>query len=190
MDVYSYYIKGGGTFLFSLAALLLATAVVFSTLANYTIMAWSQEEQEQEQEQSEEGGEEGGGLSTNQNLYHVNLYATFALMEVACMVIMWLVRMLATQTGARYFHYHLADIMLRAPISYFDVTPLGRVLTLFSNDLRSMNVMLFAQVSWPSIVFMILVLVACFLYSLLYLLTSSLPPSLSPSLPLSLSPSL
>ena len=182
MDVYIYYIKGGGTFLFSLAALLLATSVIFSTLANFTIMAWSEEEQEQ----AEEEGEEGGGLSTSRNLHYVNLYATLALMEVVCMVTMWLVRMLATQTGARYFHYHLADIMLRAPISFYDVTPLGRVLTLFSNDLRSMNVMLFAQVSWLPLSLVILVVEASFLC----LLTSSLSLSSSPSLPLLLSLSL
>ena len=76
---------------------------------------------------------------------HVNRYAGLQLGTVSAYCINYLLRILITQTGARFSHFHLAEIMLKAPVSFYDTSPLGRTLTLFSNDLRSMNVMLYAM---------------------------------------------
>ncbi|KAJ1950155.1 hypothetical protein EC988_004490 [Linderina pennispora] len=73
--------------------------------------------------------------STRQPLYYLSVYSALGAVQVLSMVVVsaavWL---LCAVNGSKNTHSQLLQCMLRVPTSFFDSTPLGRILGLFSSD--------------------------------------------------------
>lgn len=48
----------------------------------------------------------------------------------------------ATVHAAKYLHKMLLKNILRSPMSFFDITPIGRIVNRFSKDIDTVDVML------------------------------------------------
>ena len=151
-EVYAFFIRGGGLFTFSIVVLLICGGEICKALANYVIVDWGKAEITQKTGEAYSGSvvsfirESGTILSTSQNLRFVFIYTLILCGEVLSTSFVQLGKIVFTQTGAWYFHEALVDCLLRAPVGFYDTSPLGRILNLFSNDMRSMNARLFSIV--------------------------------------------
>ena len=135
---YIFYIKSGGAHYFIILILFLIARVCFAITANFVIANWGKA-----QESASDNTENvKSGLTTDENLDFVASYAVYSLLEAAAVFAVGILKIFFSQTGAWRNHENLVSTFLSAPISYYDSTPLGRILNLFSNDLRSMTAML------------------------------------------------
>lgn len=141
-DVYHFYVKGGGEWLFLVICAGIAGALICGILANFVIIAWG--EAQEDAEESEDDGSTSNGLSSGENMSYLNEYATMLLLGVVVFTVVAILKLVSVQIGAYYYHTKLVRTMINATISFYDTTPLGRILNLFGNDLRSMNLMLYS----------------------------------------------
>jgi len=155
-DVYLYYIRGGGSTVFTLIVLVVIAGEISKVLANYVIVDWGKAQTAVQSGQVFEGsgvtspdlsdhnlGTNSAQLTTKQNLYFVATFSAYLCGDVISVFCTQMMKILFTQRGAWYFHDQLVHTLLYAPVVYYDTTPIGRILNLFSNDMRSMNARLF-----------------------------------------------
>ncbi len=155
-DVYLYYISGGGPAVFVLVVLVVMAGEISKVLANYAIVDWGKAQTAVQSGQAFVGsgvtapdlsdhvlGFASEQLTTRQNLYFVTIYTSYLCGDVLAVFSTQMLKIIFTQRGAWYFHDQLVHTLLYAPVVYYDTTPIGRILNLFSNDMRSMNARLF-----------------------------------------------
>ena len=68
---------------------------------------------------------------------YVGVYAALVLASTALIVVRSLVAMLCTIRAGRRMHEAAARSVLASPLSFFDTTPLGRILNRFTGDLNN-----------------------------------------------------
>merc|ERR1712012_406964 len=126
--VYKTYIDAAGGTPFALAVLLgLLVGQACQTGADSWVSFWSDHSQERQGEiyVSSELGLLGYGLTS---------FAAF--FGIICTSTMF---RLTALKAARSFHQQLLRNLLRLPISFYDTTPLGRVLNRFSKDIYTVD---------------------------------------------------
>ncbi|KAL6627761.1 hypothetical protein ACP70R_031487 [Stipagrostis hirtigluma subsp. patula] len=132
------------------------------------------------------------GEKTTSASVFIKVYATIAAASVVLMSARsWLIAFLGLQTASRFFKQILGSI-LHAPMSFFDTTPSGRVLSRASSDQKNVDLILplnfwmcvpiyimvisvlivTCVVAWPSVVAVIPLLLLYFWYLSYYLPTS------------------
>lgn len=98
-----------------------------NTAALFYLNVWTDETIEKE--------ERGENISYERNIYHLNIFTAFSMGAV-----FWLMcrTLLASAHGigtGRKFHKLMLSRVLQAPVSFFDVTPAGRIINKFTGDL-------------------------------------------------------
>lgn len=58
------------------------------------------------------------------------------------MIVIAFINAIGTLKATRILHKNLLTQVLRLPLCFFDVTPLGRILNRFSNDIQTTDVVL------------------------------------------------
>eukprot|EP00755_Sulcionema_specki_P005645 Sspe_Gene.4962::Locus_1627_Transcript_1_3_Confidence_0.500_Length_4779::g.4962::m.4962 len=81
----------------------------------------------------------GGGLSSNQHLY---VYIGLIGLTGAINLVRGFTAYSRFQAASRVFHENLTANVMRAPMSFFDTTPLGRLINRFSKDIDQIDVVL------------------------------------------------
>ncbi|TFK18058.1 metal resistance protein YCF1 [Coprinopsis marcescibilis] len=120
-DVYKAYIKAASKVGFSLFIFTIIGQQVASVLATLTLRYW---------------GEHNREVGSNAGLFkYLGLYGSFSLgasvLGGASAMIMWVYCALRS---ARKLHDSMLYSLMRAPLSFFELTPAGRILNLFSRD--------------------------------------------------------
>lgn len=104
-------------------------------LSNYWLQYWGSESIRKQ--------DEGDELSTSRNIWFLNIFAAFSAGSLA----LYIVRSIALaehRLGASStLHKNLLEQTASASVSFFDVTPVGRILNRFSSDLQVLLLMLF-----------------------------------------------
>lgn len=72
--------------------------------------------------------------STTRIGYYMKIYAVLASSVVLCIFTSDVVAKIATLVAARAIHAQLLNRIIRAPVQFFDTTPVGRIINRFSND--------------------------------------------------------
>ena len=128
-DVYkSYMSAAGGVAAFALIPGGLVCTQSFLVGTNYWLSYWS--------DHAERVGNERGLL-----VYSV-LTGGGALSTLATLLVV----AVTSVAAARVFHRNLMDAMLRAPMAFFDTTPLGRILNRFSKDTYTIDEQLMSAI--------------------------------------------
>ncbi|KAJ1948426.1 hypothetical protein EC988_005180, partial [Linderina pennispora] len=79
--------------------------------------------------------ESGDGDSATQDLYYLAVYSVLGMASALSMIAVWmLLWLVCAVNGARNTHAQMLQSVLHAPMSFFDSTPMGRILGLFSSD--------------------------------------------------------
>jgi ABC-type multidrug transport system fused ATPase/permease subunit len=115
--VYLHYVRAGGLVLFSILITGLSCAQGAQIGAQFQLAAWGDLTATKERE--------GQTLSTSQTLYELQTYAWISMLAVAFIVVRALAlagHRIGTSTT---LHREVLDRIMKAPVAFFDVTPLG-----------------------------------------------------------------
>lgn len=120
--VYGEYIKAAsraGFATFLITSILMQACVLAS---NLTLRAW---------------GEHNADAGANSRVgRYLAMYGSFSAASAVCgMVSSIVIWVLCAMRSARHLHDGMLAAVLRAPLSYFESTPTGRTLNLFSRDM-------------------------------------------------------
>src|SRR5437868_6832975 len=80
--------------------------------------------------------------------FHLGVYSVHIVSQGVLLLIASLALYLGNLNAARVVHKELLYRVLRAPVSFFDVTPIGRILNRFSRDIASVHFELPAVLYW------------------------------------------
>ncbi|KAH3901952.1 probable Metal resistance protein YCF1 [Saccharomycodes ludwigii] len=151
-DIYFEYARSCNPKFVVVFIIFLILNMVLSVAGNFWLKHWS---------------EVNTRLGYNPNISkYLGIYFSFgigsALATLASVIILWI---FCTISGSRILHDRMAASVLRAPMSFFETTPIGRILNRFSNDIYKIDEVLgrsFSQFFNNSIKVSFTILVICF----------------------------
>jgi len=82
---------------------------------------------------------EGTPLTDGKTQFYVNIYGLFGLMGILLLTVRSLAMAVHRLYASKQLHENMTNRILRAPVSFFDVTPTGRVLNRFSADMDKVD---------------------------------------------------
>jgi ABC-type multidrug transport system fused ATPase/permease subunit len=98
-------------------------------------------------EHGEGSSVEGGGEGGSQGFY-LGVYAAFAIGQCACLFVQYATCMFFGLRAARSTFEAMLSRILRAPMSFFDTTPMGRIMNRFSKEVNTVDAQL--PTTWNS----------------------------------------
>ncbi|XP_031616914.1 multidrug resistance-associated protein 1 isoform X6 [Contarinia nasturtii] len=142
-DVYKHYLKSIGVSLTILTVLLNLIYQGFAIGSSMWLSKWSNDKQ-------------AANDTDKRNLY-LGVYAAFGLGQVFTVFLATLSLFLACLGAARYLHNDLLRKIMRAPMAFFDRTPLGRIINRLSHDVNEVDIDFPATLrAWVSCIFSVL----------------------------------
>ena len=125
-STYWYYVNAGGLFWYVLLAIATVGAAGLDLASNFWLAYWSAVSLREK--------DHGDALGSGRNLYYVNYYAMFGMLGVVCIVFRSLFLAYHRLLASLVLHGNIMKSILACPTSFFDVTPIGRILNRFSSD--------------------------------------------------------
>jgi len=132
---YSKYANAGGFFLFFSAFLSQGIGRASEVGSSFWLAYWAKESIMAEVAVA-------GGASRsdfNSSTWYLNIYAAFGIGGVLCLTIRALVMAVHRLYASKKLHEDLVSNIMRAPVSFHDVTPVGRVLNRFAADMDKID---------------------------------------------------
>lgn len=128
-NVYMGYAKAYGLFLVVVVSSLVAAEQALRVLTNWWLSQWS--------DASFTGYDNGRTTG-----YYIGIYGALTGAFATTTLIRSLSNNLSAVRAARKLHFAMLDCIVRVPISFFDTTPVGRVLNRFSKDTDEIDYLL------------------------------------------------
>ena len=158
-----------------MGGLLLYNLVAAAT--NYWLGYWADHAAPQDGDDDDDddatGGESAGALPSSTGL---SVYAGLSFFTILVSFAAVLSSTLAGQRACRHFHDAMVVGVLQAPMSFFDTTPLGRVVNRFSKDVYTLDEQLPVTLySWLSCGVAVLVAIAAVALVVPWFLAACLP---------------
>ncbi|KAH8040835.1 hypothetical protein HPB51_013005 [Rhipicephalus microplus] len=75
----------------------------------------------------------------SQRHFYITGYALFLASYVVFNFVFWSIFVVGTLRAAIWFHQQLLNGIMRSPLSFFDTTPMGRIINRFSRDVESVD---------------------------------------------------
>lgn len=151
-DVYRQYAKACGPFNVIIFLASTVVSMTFNVSSNVWLKHWSEVNTEKGYNPA---------LVKYLGIYFL-LGFLYSVSMMSQMIIMWI---LCTIHGSRKMHNDMAASVLRAPMSFFETTPIGRILNRFSNDIYKIDEILgrvFAMFFTNSARVLFTILVICY----------------------------
>uniref|UniRef100_V5I844 ABC-type glutathione-S-conjugate transporter n=1 Tax=Anoplophora glabripennis TaxID=217634 RepID=V5I844_ANOGL len=170
-DVYKHYLKAVGI-IFTVGTMLLHVGFQgFSIGSNLWLGVWADDSTLYV----------NGTINTGKRDLYLGVYGALGIGQVICIVGANLLFTKATLDGAIKIHRFLLSNVLRLPSAFFDVTPMGRILARFSNDINGVDIILpmnlqvmiqttikvigtMAVISYTTVLFLIVIVPIALLY--------------------------
>lgn len=129
-DVYITYAKACGIKHVLLLFVFIISAMTLSVTSNIWLKHWS---------------EINTRLGYNPEPWkYLGIYLLFCISAAVCTLCQSLVQwLLCSISGSKYLHAVMLSAVLRAPMQFFETTPIGRILNRFSNDIYKIDETLF-----------------------------------------------
>lgn len=78
-------------------------------------------------------------ISLHLRAYYLGIYSLLGGIQAIFVVMAAIAFALATMKASRILHYRMLANILRAPMAFFDTTPVGRILNRFSKDIYTID---------------------------------------------------
>ncbi|KAK8809647.1 hypothetical protein WA158_000590 [Blastocystis sp. Blastoise] len=176
MKTYGYYIKSSGVTLVILFLLVSLAAYILNTVVLFTLSSWKLNTTSITEE------------CQNSMSYYSFRYGYLVLAMTIAFILYSVFYVPATIRCSRTIHKELSTAIMKAPTSFFDVTPIGRILNRFNKDIDNIDHLLpdtvaqLLQMTWSLLmniiqigittmglmVLPLLILIAIFYYLQLY----------------------
>ena len=124
---YSYYIAAGGWGKFAGVVFFLIMGQLLGIISSFWLAHWG--------EVNTRESLKGKPLTSDQNTVYLNFFALYSMMGVVGLTLRALVLAQHRLGTSSKLHKDLLDSTLGAPVAFFDVTPIGRILNRFSSDM-------------------------------------------------------
>jgi ABC-type multidrug transport system fused ATPase/permease subunit len=138
-DAYLQYAKAGGWFIAILTILIQCIGRSFEVLSTFWLALWADRMQAAE--------ESGEPFTKSQTAYYVGIFGLFGVLSVFGLGFRGIFLAMHRLKASQKLHDALTDAVLKAPIAFFDVTPIGRVLNRFAADMDKLDLELTTTVS-------------------------------------------
>jgi ABC-type multidrug transport system fused ATPase/permease subunit len=130
-SIYKYYFIGGGVVLFSLIIGAYAFSIACRVLSSWWLAIWS-----------DPTTQEYPALQNQSITFYVLIYLAWVLGESLFSFAGYLILVKFSINASTFFHQKLLKHIIRAPTSFFDSTPLGRIVNRFAKELSLIDNML------------------------------------------------
>lgn len=129
--VYLAYIKAMGKWLTALTVVSYVFSHTFNIMGSYWLSLWSNDALDPV-------------LATDpvQRNFRLGMYAMYGTVETLFILVGSISLNLAALRGSKILHAGMLERVLRSPMSFFDTTPMGRILNRFSKDIDTADVTL------------------------------------------------
>lgn len=129
-SAYMHYARVGGLMVAFLVLLVQAFGRGAEVMAGFWLAFWAEEASDMTNE---------GGLSASDTNFYVAIYAVFGFIGVIGLTFRSILIAVHRLAASKILHDGLTDSILRAPVSFFDITPTGRVLNRFAADMDKID---------------------------------------------------
>jgi len=136
---YLRYAKAGGWIIAGFTIFVQALGRGFEVLSTFWLAVWAERMQEAE--------ESGEPFTKEQTSFYVGIFGLFGLLSVFGLGFRGIFLAMHRLKASQKLHDDLTDVVLKAPISFFDVTPIGRVLNRFAADMDKLDLELTQTIS-------------------------------------------
>jgi len=127
-SMYSHYAKAGGTLAFISIFVIQGLGRGSEIMANFWLSFWAEATAKAMLDET-----------TVDTVWYLNVYAAFGIGGVVCLTFRSVVMAVHRLKASRKLHDDLTKSILRAPVSFYDVTPIGRVLNRFAADMDKID---------------------------------------------------
>ncbi|GBO41545.1 Canalicular multispecific organic anion transporter 2 [Araneus ventricosus] len=98
-----------------------------------------------------------GTHSKSQTVWRLSIYGTFGIAQVLASVLGCFLLVLGATRASERYHRFMLDSVLKSPMSFFDTTPVGRIINRFTTDMEILDNQLFYQIEgWFNCIFYVL----------------------------------
>ncbi len=118
LQLFGYYVKNMGFLASSLCCLFFVMYQLSSAYSRVWLSEWSDSHTNNRENRD----------------YYLSIYGVLGLAQALCAICGTMLLYMATLRGAERLHLNTLHAVLRAPMSFFDITPQGRILNRFSKD--------------------------------------------------------
>eukprot|EP01040_Poterioochromonas_malhamensis_P014174 gene14174-15673_t len=129
--IYSFYVKAGGVEWFGLMTFFIIIGQLFMLLASYWLQWWGTISIRREYENEP--------LGQKRNMYFLNVYAGLSAISLFAFCLRSIFLAKHRLGTSKILHDGLLTATLRAPVAFFDTTPIGRIINRFSSDLMTID---------------------------------------------------
>mmetsp|Transcript_3880 Transcript_3880/g.5967 ORF Transcript_3880/g.5967 Transcript_3880/m.5967 type:complete len:1464 (+) Transcript_3880:108-4499(+) len=130
-SMYTHYAKAGGVFAFVMVFIIQGVGRASEIMAAFWISIWA--------EATAEAMITKTPMTEEETNWYLNIYAAFGLGGVFCLTLRAIWMAIHRLRASKKLHDSLTDSILRAPVAFFDVTPIGRVLNRFAADMDKID---------------------------------------------------
>lgn len=139
IGIYSAYIKAGGVGFAAILVFLMTCVQAFSLGSNFYLTYWSSKSSDRE--------DSGNKISNKTNLEYMMIFTALSVGGIICLLLRGFVLAQVQLNASLKLHTGLLNSILAAPVSFFDVTPLGRVVNRFSSDMNVVDEVISGSIS-------------------------------------------
>ena len=125
MNVIGSYVKAGGYHLLSMICVGHTGFIAFQVVTNLWLSKWADDQPQYV----------NGTYDNSMVLYRLSIYEVFGVGQVIFVMLEVFAIAYGCYFASSRLHYDLLNAILRTPMSFFDTTPLGRIMNRFSQDL-------------------------------------------------------
>ncbi|GBN59105.1 Multidrug resistance-associated protein 1 [Araneus ventricosus] len=140
--IYLNYVKKMGISLFVGSAIGFIAFVSFEAGGNIWLSKWSSD------------AAKNATSNSSQTIWRLSIYGTFGLAQVITTILGNFFLVLGVARASERYHRFMLDSVLKSPMSFFDTTPVGRIINRFTTDMEILDNQLYYQLEgWLNCIF-------------------------------------
>ncbi|XP_021347161.1 multidrug resistance-associated protein 1-like isoform X1 [Mizuhopecten yessoensis] len=128
-SVYIAYMKAAGVFATVFSLMMMVAFQGLSMYSTFWITDWTTDEY------LVNTSNQGEDEYINRNVYYLVVYGVIGIVQGICIQLFGLVSLLRIVHGNGRLHAQMLHCTFRSPMSFFDTTPIGRIMNRFSSDI-------------------------------------------------------